>query len=76
MAKVDLEEIFFDFFDIVKPYISDSDHIEVVMELLRNLEECGYNLNVLKGHDDVIDEAFEELYPSEEDEYNEYDEDY
>ncbi len=75
MSMVDLEEIFFDFFDAAKQHIPDSDHVLACMDIFHNLEGYGYDLNVLKGHDEIVDEALEEMFPEvEEDE--EYIEDY
>lgn len=76
MSKVDLEELFFDFFDVAKQHIPDSDHITMCMDILRSLEDYGYDLNALKGHDDIVDEALEELFPSMIDEDDEHNEDY
>lgn len=76
MSKVDLEEIFFDFFDVAKQHIPDSDHITMCMDILRSLEDYGYDLTALKGHDDTVDEALEELFPTMIDEDEEYNEDY
>ena len=78
MSKVDLEEIFFDFFDVTKQYIPESDHVTMCMDILRTLEDYGYNLNTLKGHDKIVDEALEELYPDMSDVYDidELDEEY
>ncbi len=70
MLKVDLEELFFDFFDVAKQYIPDSDHVTMCIDILRNLEDYGYDLNTLKGHDKTVDEALEEIYPDMVDEYD------
>lgn len=76
MLKVDLEEIFFDFFDVAKQHIPDSDHITMCMDILRSLDDYGYDLNTLKGHDEMVDEALEELFPTMIDEDEEHNEDY
>lgn len=76
MSKVDLEELFFDFFDAVKTHISDSDHVTVCVDIIRTLEDYGYDVNVLKGHDEVVDEALEELFPDLFELYDEESDDY
>lgn len=75
MSKVDLEEIFFDFFDAAKQHIPDSDHVTVCMEIVRSLEDYGYDLSVLRGHDEIVDEALEEVFPDASDGYDEEEED-
>jgi len=76
MSKVDLEEIFFDFFDAAKQHIPESDHVLVCMEIIRSLDDYGYDLSILKGHDDIVDEALEELFPDMTDVYDEQEEEY
>ncbi len=63
MARITLDELFFDFLDAVKPHVSESDHIEMCMDVLRSLDDSGYDLSELHGHDVAVDEALEELFP-------------
>jgi len=63
MSKVDLEEVFFDFFDAAKSHISDADQLSLCIDMIRNLEDGGHELGVLKGHDDIVDEALSEVFP-------------
>ncbi len=76
MARVSLDELFFDFFDAVKPHVPESDHFSMCLDILRTLEDGGYDLHVLHGHDDAVDEALEEIFPDLSDLYDdgEYDE--
>ena len=76
MLKVDLEKVFCDLFDVDKQHIPDSDHIAMCMDRLRSLDDYGYDLNTLKGHDEMVDEALEELFPTMIDEDEEHNEDY
>lgn len=76
MAKVDIEEIFFDFFDAVKHYIPDSDHVLACTDVIRALEDYGYDLSILKGHDEVVDEALDEVFPDLAELYDDEDDDY
>jgi hypothetical protein len=75
MPKIDLEEIFFDFFDATKAYIPDSDHVLVCIDIIRTLEDYGYDLSVLRGHDDAVDEALDEVFPDMAESYNAEDDD-
>jgi len=70
MTKVSLDEVFFDFFDVMKVHVSESDHVVICMELIRSLEDFGYDLNILRGHDDIVDEAMDELYPDASEDYD------
>ena len=75
MSKVELDEIFFDFFDAAKEHIPDSDHIDFCVDIIRKLEDYGHDLATLKGHDDIVDEALETIFPDMVDMYEEdYDE--
>ena len=76
MSKVDLDELFFDFFDAVKVHIAESDYVVVCVDIIRTLEDYGYDVNVLKGHDDIVDEALEELFPDLSDSYDDEDDEY
>lgn len=72
MSRIDLEEVFFDFIIVAMRFIPDADQVEVCAEILRELKDKGHDIQVLYGHDDVVDEAFDELDDSfdyEEDEY-------
>ena len=73
MPKVDLEEVFFDFFDAVKLHIPDSDHVTACTDVIRALEDYGHDLSILKGHDEIVDEALEEVFPDLVDMYTEDD---
>ena len=61
--KVDLDEIFFDFFDAAKSHIPESDHVTACIDIIRALEDYGHDLTNLRGHDEVVDEALEEVFP-------------
>ena len=74
MSKVDLDEIFFDFFDAAKQYIPDSDHVLACIDIIRALEDYGYDLSGLKGHDEIVDEALEEVFPDLSEFYDEEEE--
>lgn len=63
MARLSLDELFFDFFDAVKPHVSESDHATLCIDILRSLDDSGYDLSDLHGHDEVVDEALEEIFP-------------
>lgn len=75
MSKVDFDELFFDFLEAAKEYVPYSDHVVMCVEVLRSLDDKGYNIKELYGQDDVVDEALEEIYPSLIDDESEY-EDY
>lgn len=76
MIRISLDELFFDFLDAVKPHVPESDHSFLCLDILRKLEDDGYDLKDLHGHDDVVDEALEEIFPDlgNYDEDGEYDE--
>ena len=48
----------------------------VCVDIIRTLEDYGYDVNVLKGHDDIVDEALEELFPDLSDSYDDEDDEY
>ena len=72
MAKVDLEDLFFDFLEATKEFVPDADHIQMCLEILRRLGDQGYNVKKFYGQDEIVDEALTEIYP-ELDEYYEED---
>jgi len=75
MSRIELDEVFFDFMAVSERYIPAADQIEMCAELLRELRDKGHDIQVLYGHDEVVDEAFEELddiFDYEEDEDEEY----
>ena len=69
MSKVDLDELFFDFFDSAKDFVPEADHAEMCTEILRTLEDKGYDIQALYGHDTSVDRAIAELYPELSDDY-------
>ena len=71
MVRVSLDELFFDFFDAVKSHVPESDHSSLCLDILRTLEDGGHDLHDLHGHDDIVDEALEEIFPDLNDLYDE-----
>ena len=63
MDRITLDELFFDFLDAVKSHVPESDHTVMCIDILRSLDDSGYELTNLHGHDVVVDEALEELFP-------------
>lgn len=61
MSRIELDEIFFNFVSIIEKYVPESDHLEMYVDILSELRDRGYNIQVLHGHDDAVDEAFKEL---------------
>jgi len=76
MSKVELDEIFFDFFDAAKMHIPDSDHIDFCVDIIRKMEDYGHDLTTLKGHDEIVDEALSTIFPDLDDLYEEEYDDY
>lgn len=70
--KIDLEDFFMDFIEAAKPFVPESDHVEMYVEILRSLHDSGYHIQMLHGHDDELDEAIEEIVDNI-DEFNEED---
>ena len=73
MARVDLSDVFFEIFDAAKPFVPESDHVEMCVNVMRSLDDQGYNLRELYGIEETVDEALEVLYPDIDD--NDFDED-
>jgi len=73
MAKVDLEDLFFDFLEATKEFVPESDHIQMCLEILRHLEDQGYNVKKFYGQDEVVDEALTDLHPELDEFYEEDD---
>ena len=71
MSKVNLEEIFFDFVSVASHYVSESDQVQMYIEILRELEDKGHNIKILHGNDDAVDEALDEIIDDDD-----YEEDY
>ncbi len=72
MSLIELDEVFFDFMTISLRYVSEADQVEMCAEILRELKDKGCDIQVLHGHDEIIDAAFDELDDSfvyEDDEY-------
>ncbi len=63
MAKVDLYEFFMDFFNVSKEFVPESDHVEMLTNMIRDLEDQGYAMQDLYGIDVIVDEALLEVYP-------------
>ncbi len=61
MSKIDLEELFFDFSEVLERFIPEADQVEMFAEILRSLEDKGHDIHVLYGHNEVVDEAFDEI---------------
>lgn len=59
--KIELEDFFIDFIEAVKPFVPESDHVEMYIEILRNLHDLDYNIQMLHGHDSELDEAIGEI---------------
>lgn len=74
MTQVDLEEVIINVYNSIINFVPESDHVEMMTDLLRSLENNGYNLKSLFNHNEVIDEALGEIYPDlETEEYDDYD---
>lgn len=69
--EIELEEFFIDFVEAVKPFVPESDHVEMYIKILQNLHDSGYIIQVLRGHNEEIDEAISEII----DDINEFEED-
>lgn len=71
MAKIELGELFFEILEAAKPFVPESDHVEMCLNILRSLDDQGYNLHELYGHEEMVDEALEIVYPgvNEDDDY-------
>jgi len=63
MVKIDLDEIFFEVLEAAKPFVPESDHVEMCLNILRSLNDQGYSFHELYGHEEIVDEALEILYP-------------
>lgn len=68
MATVKLETFFLDMIEPVKEYVSEADHYELMEQIVQCLTDSGYNLKVLYGHDDTLDEALNHVYGTYDDE--------
>ena len=73
MAKVDLEDLFFDFLEATKEFVPDSDHVSMCLGILRYLEDQGYNVKKFYGHEEIVDEALIDLHPELDEFYEEDD---
>jgi len=71
MIKVNLDEIFFDLLNAAKPFVPESDHSEMITDILRSLDDQGYDINDLYGHDDEVDNAIDLMHPNLDEEYEE-----
>ena len=71
MAKVDLEDLFFDFLEAAQEFVPDSDHVMMCLEILRRLDDQGYQVKKFYGHDEIVDEALIDLYPELDEFYEE-----
>ena len=72
MSRIELDEVFFDFMTVSARYVPAADQIEMCVEILRELRDKGHDIQVLYGHDEVVDEAFDELDDSFDYEDEEY----
>lgn len=70
MSKVSLEDIFMDIMNEVKEFIPEADHLEMYEQVIQKLADDGYDLNVLYGFDDIVDQALDHIC----DEYDNEDE--
>ena len=59
--KIELEDFFIDFIEAAKPFVPESDHVEMYIEILRSLNDTGYDIQKLHGHDNELDEAIDEI---------------
>ncbi len=73
MAKVDLEDLFFDFLEAAQEFVPEADHIQMCLEILRRLDDQGYNVKKFYGQDEIVDEALTEMYPEFDEFYEEDD---
>lgn len=76
MTKVEIDEIFFDFFDAAKSHVPDSDHVDFCIDIIRRMEDYGHDLTILRGHDDIVDEALESIFPDMTNLYEDFEEEY
>ena len=67
MTKVNLETIFIDVIDEVLDFVPEADHYQLLGQIVQKLTDDGYNLKVLYGHNDELDDALNHIY--EEDSY-------
>lgn len=68
MTRIELSEVFLECLEAAKPFVPESDHVEMCLNILRSLDDQGYNIRELYELDEIVDEALEMLYP-EHDEY-------
>lgn len=61
MARVLLTDIFYVITEVVEDYVPESDYSSMYTEILRSLQDGGYNIKELYGIDDIVDESIEEL---------------
>lgn len=73
--KIELEDFFIDFIEAAKPFVPEADHVEMYVEILRSLNDSGYDIKRLQGYDSEIDEAIEEIVDNI-DEFDDDEEDY
>ena len=59
-----------DFIEATKPFVPESDYVEMYVEILRSLHDSGYNIQMLHGHDDELDEAIGEIIDDIDEEEN------
>ena len=61
MSKVNLEDAFFDIMSVVIQFVDESSHIELYTELLQEMKSKEYDIKDLYGHDETVDDAFDEI---------------
>ena len=67
---VRIEEVFLELFQTAQEYVSDADHLELCSKMLHVLSEHGFDVEILQGDDDIVDQALEEVL----EQYDNYDE--
>lgn len=63
LGSDDLIEIIEQFYEAAKPFVQDDEHIDLLVEVLKSIQEMGYDARDFYGNSDDIDEALKELYP-------------
>ena len=66
---INADDVFSELFNLTKEYVPEADHLELCTKMLVCLSQHGFNIELLHGEDDIIDEAIEEVLES----YEEYD---
>lgn len=63
-------DVLIELLEITKEYVPDADHLELCTKMLVILSQKGFDIELLHGEDEIVDEAIEEVLES----FDEYDE--